>query len=213
MAQEPTGLRFTHWLLGTGFEASHMEDHMNAPHRACLRESLATLGLALAAVVLWASGAAAQQPVRAFDELNTRLKIGDRVWVTTVQRDEVTGKITAFGDGTLSLKDRTFKSSEVLSVVERPHDSLKWGAVIGLSIGAGWGIVSAAVSEGDAGDVMLAGVICGGLGAAIGAGIDALVPMPKRLVYKSPGGQTASRIGVAPVLGPRMKGALVTITF
>ena len=47
--------------------------------------------------------AAAQEPVTSFDQLNTRLKVGDTVWITDAQGREVTGKIRALSPASLLL--------------------------------------------------------------------------------------------------------------
>ena len=48
----------------------------------------------VAAIALFASPAiaAAQEPVTSFDQLDTRLKPGDTVWVTDAQGREIKGK-------------------------------------------------------------------------------------------------------------------------
>jgi len=47
--------------------------------------------------------AAAQEPVREFSQLDTRLKPGDKVWVTDAQGREVKGRIAAIGADALTL--------------------------------------------------------------------------------------------------------------
>ena len=83
--------------------------------------------------------AAAQEPVKSFDQLNTRLKPGDTVWITDAQGREVKGKITALGADALTLNAdgaKTFPGGDVRLVQERRPDSLANGALIGFAVGA-----------------------------------------------------------------------------
>ena len=52
-----------------------------------------------------------------------------------------------------------------------------------------------------------------GAGAGIGALVDALIPGPKRLVYRAPGGSGSARLSLAPVITPRTKGVAVSVSF
>ena len=49
------------------------------------------LPLATLLIILLPALAAAQDPVKSFDQLNTRLKIGDTIYVTDAQGREVKG--------------------------------------------------------------------------------------------------------------------------
>ena len=69
------------------------------------------LVLAVISLLLAFALAAAQEPVRDFTQLNTRLKPGDKVWVTDAQGREVKGKIQALAPDALTLRGegaRTF---------------------------------------------------------------------------------------------------------
>ena len=57
----------------------------------------------VAAILTVAPGASAQEPVRDFSQLNTRLKPGDTVWVTDAQGREIKGKIRELGPSALTL--------------------------------------------------------------------------------------------------------------
>jgi hypothetical protein len=166
--------------------------------------------------------AAAQEPVRSFDQLNTRLKPGDTVWVTDMQGRETRGKIQGLAPNALTLNAdgaRTFAARDISSIRERQQDSLKNGALIGFGVGGGLALVaclSSAEGSDDAGWCAGLGVgFYGAVGAGLGVGIDALVPGKKRVAYRAPGtaGAAQARVSVAPVMTPRRKGVAVAFSF
>ena len=66
--------------------------------------------------------AAAQDPVKSFDQLNTRLNIGDTIWVTDAQGQEVKGKLSALSTDALMLDaggTKTFAARDISIVRER----------------------------------------------------------------------------------------------
>ena len=84
--------------------------------------------------------AAGQEPVKSFDQLNARLKVGDTVWVTNAQGREIKGEIQSLAPDALTLEvdgARTFTAHDVRVIHERKRDSLKNGALIGGSIFGG----------------------------------------------------------------------------
>jgi hypothetical protein len=161
-----------------------------------------------------------QEPVKSFDQLNTRLKSGDKIVVTDTQGREHQGKLVELSASSLTL-DRVGKlaASDVRMVQERAHDSLKDGALIGLASGLTLGAIAAADCAGGdcefspAAVFAMVGGVYGGLGAAVGAGIDALIPGKKRVVYRAPDGTAGTRVTLAPVVTPRAKGIAVSFTF
>ena len=60
---------------------------MRLPHIAII--------LATAAALAAPAPCAAQEPVRDFSQLNTRLKPGDTIWVTDAQGREIKGRINS----------------------------------------------------------------------------------------------------------------------
>jgi hypothetical protein len=164
----------------------------------------------------------AQQPVRSFDALNTRLKVGDTVWVTDAGGRETGGKVSGFSAGSLRVvvagRTREFEAADVSAITLQPKDSLHNGVLLGAVAGAGAGIASCAANpqciDDEAGPGITASL--GLLGAAAGAGVGALVDAafkPSRLtVYRSPGASPA-RLSVAPVVTRRAKGVVVAFTF
>ena len=176
--------------------------------------------LAVISLLLAFALAAAQEPVREFSQLDTRLKPGDKVWVTDAQGREVKGRIAAIGADALTLDaggSKTFSAGDVRLVMERRHDSLANGALIGLGVGGlGTGLACLATMEGSDRDWCLpVAVVYGGIGAAIGLGIDAMIPGKKLVVYRAPGstGSSQARLSVAPVVSPRAKGVAVSFSF
>ena len=60
--------------------------------------------LAVISLLLAFALAAAQEPVRDFAQLNTRLRPGDTIWVTDAQGREVKGRIAALGADAITLE-------------------------------------------------------------------------------------------------------------
>ena len=175
----------------------------------------------LTAIALTPSAlAAAQEPVRDFTQLNTRLKPGDTVWVTDAAGREVKGKIVDLAPEAVTVKadaSRTYGPADVNLIHERRPDSLKNGALIGLGVGGGLALglcLAAETTEGDGACALAAGIY-GGVGAAIGVGIDALIPGRKIVAYRAPGpaGAPSARVSFAPVITPRAKGVAVSFAF
>ena len=173
----------------------------------------ASLALAIGVVLHASTHAAAQEPVKGFDQLSSRLRPGSTIYVTDATGREVKGKVLEVTSTSLSLSgQRTFSESQVRAIFQRPPDSLKTGALVGLGVGVGTVMVLTAMYGGGDG-VELAYLYCGGIGAAIGAGIDAAIPWPKQLVYAAPGGKPGAHLSVAPVITPRTKGVALSLGF
>jgi hypothetical protein len=163
--------------------------------------------------------AAAQEPVRDFSQLNTRLRPGDTVWVTDAQGREVKGRIASLSSDALMLEGgggRSFGSADVRTIELRRNDSLGNGALIGLGVGGGLTLVAclATVEAGDQGWCAAAAAVYAGIGAGIGVGIDALIPGKKLVAFRAPGSAgAAARLSFAPVITPRAKGVAVAFSF
>ena len=175
------------------------------------------LPLATLLIILLPALAAAQDPVKSFDQLNTRLKIGDTIWVTDAQGQEVKGKLSALSTDGLMLDaggTKTFAARDVGIVRERRRDSLKNGAIIGAIPGAIFGLLGGGMADGGPG-AAIGAVVVGALGAAVGAGIDALIPGKKVVAYWAPRstGPAPPRVSLAPVITPRAKGVAVAFSF
>lgn len=177
--------------------------------------ALAVLSLLLAFVL-----AAAQEPVRSFDQLDTRLKPGDTIWVTDAHGREIKGKFTSLAAEALTIKadgSRTFPAADVRLVQERRDDSLRNGALIGFAIGSvGFGLACVAtIDDKDRGWCALVALGDGALGAVVGVVVDALIPGKKLVVYRAPGpsGASHARLSIAPLVTPRAKGLALSFAF
>jgi hypothetical protein len=171
--------------------------------------------------------AAAQVPVRSFDQLNTRLKPGDTVYVTDAQGRQIIGKLRELGPSGILVDDggpQTLGPQDVRLIEERSADSNKNGAILGLLIGAGGGVAIGAwmyqtngFSTGDFWpDALIYGGIGAGVGAALGVMFDGMVRSgPKRVVFRAaaPAGPGSARLSFAPVITPRAKGVVVAFSF
>lgn len=170
-------------------------------------------------VAAWAP-CAAQEPVRDFSQLNTRLRPGDTIWVTDAQGREVKGRILSLGAEELTLEgrgDRTFRAPDVTAITVRRGDSLGNGALIGLAVGGlGTGLACLATAEGqDKEWCVVVSAVYAGIGSAIGVGIDAMIPGKKLVTYRARGaaGRPQARLRAAPLLTPRAKGVAVSFAF
>jgi hypothetical protein len=164
--------------------------------------------------------AAAQEPVKSFDQLNTRLKLGDTVWVTDAQGREIKGRLTSFAPDAVGVDAngaQVLRADEVRAVEHRRPDSLANGALIGLGVGfaTGAGLALWACSEEECswGEATMFALVIAGVGTGIGVGVDALIPGRKQVVYRAPGASGNARLSIAPVITPRTKGFAVSFAF
>lgn len=179
----------------------------------------------LAAAVLAAPLlAAAQEPARSFEELTTRLKAGDTVWVTDAQGREVKGIYKGSDAAGLKLKrwrTRTIDAASIRAVDASRPDPTWEGALIGLAVGEALAAVcyGAAVRAGEPemiGFAQLGFVFFGLVGANIGWEADRAKTGPRFTAYRaSEAGLAAGRrrLAVAPVITPRAKGVAVSLRF
>jgi hypothetical protein len=176
--------------------------------------------LAAVLIVLVPALSAAQEPVKSFDQLNTRLKVGDTVWVTDAQGREIKGKIRSLDAASLSLDGAsriTFRAGDALTIATRRPDSLKNGILIGFLVGAvgleAVNLISTSQDDCPAGCQAVIILLGGACGIGVGAAVDALIPGKKVPVYRAPGAGPAPRLSIAPVITPRTKGVAVAFSF
>jgi hypothetical protein len=173
--------------------------------------------LAALLIVLLPTFSAAQEPVKSFDQLNTRLKPGDTVWITDAQGREVKGRIRDLGPSALTLDGTgTIAADAVQLITERLDRPIGKGALWGLATGAVVGAVSGATADEETGFWMLVGaVFYGGIGAGVGALAGACTPGKSLVVYRAPGstGAAHARLSIAPVITPRTKGVALSYSF
>ncbi len=123
------------------------------------------------------------------ESIRTRVKDGQHVSITEDQGQEFKGRIgTLAADGVRMLVDG--KSVDVaydrIVRIDHANDGLANGALIGFGVGAALGLAAIATasacdpavigcSEPDAGGYVAVTLLMGGLGTAVGVGIDALI--------------------------------------
>jgi hypothetical protein len=184
-----------------------------------MRSWKVAIALAIVSLLVAFALAAAQEPVRDFTQLNTRLKPGDTVWVSDAQGREIAGKIQALTPDALTLRGdgaRSFAARDVSLIRQRQPDGIWNGALIGLGIGGGLA-AAGCIAEKDYTDSFCPGYILlyPAMGMGIAVAIDALIPGKKILAYRAPGpaGGNAARLSIAPVITPRAKGVAVSFAF
>jgi hypothetical protein len=177
-------------------------------------------GLVLLSLFGWGTRADAQAVASSFDQLTVLVKPGDRITVTDATGAQADGRIGSLTRDVLTFVTpagpRDLHEADVAQIRQRRGDSLRNGAIIGAVAGtAYYATVLALLYDGDGGDLLLgpaitAGVVMAGVGAAAGAGIDALIAR-RQVIYRKPGGGTTLR--VAPVVGRGRRGIAVAVTF
>ena len=176
-------------------------------------------------IVLLPTLATAQEPVKSFDQLNTRLKVGDTVWVTDAQGREIKGKIRELGPSALTLDSadtRPLEAEAVRLVAQRKGHPVGKGALWGLIVGAAAGVVLGATGVTDCEscsnwssgkNALTTGLVLGAVGAGLGAVIGATRPGKEVVAYRASGASGSARLLLAPVITPRTKGVAVSISF
>ena len=154
----------------------------------------------------------AQAPAHSFEQLRQALTIGQTIVVTdtTGQRTKgtlaeviaVPPSLTIVGRGR-----RTFPADAVLEI--RRPDGLWNGALIGAGVGIGLATWDYVIDPSEPGNAAVFGVSIG-VGAAIGAGIDAL-RRGGQLLYRS--GPLTTRFSVSPIVARRAQGLVLTAHF
>jgi hypothetical protein len=151
--------------------------------------------LALAFVLILAPvEARAQLIATSFDELPATLQQGERIEVTTASGDKLKGDVLDVSSSGLELRIRTPRpdantfaaaqrrlvESDVRRIVREHHDSLWNGTIIGLAAAAfpgivtiAWGLSAANDGYTTGAEVAGAGIVMLGIGAGIGAAVDA----------------------------------------
>jgi len=163
----------------------------------------------------------AQEIAGTFDQLRVLVRPGDTITIADDGGREMTGTLAELSSSSLSLmvgrQRRDLQASDIDTIRQRRSDSLANGAKWGLGIGAGLGLAAGlALSSGydnddDGALVAFGALIYGGLGAAIGVGVDALIS-GNQVIYARRGAPSA-RLTVRPQLTRERLGATVVIGF
>lgn len=162
------------------------------------------------------------------ETIRARVKNGQKVSVTTDSGSELNGRISDVSSDGLSIQadgERTSVPFARIIRIDRPRDTLSNGALIGLGAGALFAVVSMAgeaascdpqeiggffgCSNPGAGGYAAGALIGGGLGAALGVGIDALIRRDREIYRRG----NTPRVTVAPVISPRLGGAVLSVSW
>lgn len=181
---------------------------------------LSVAGAVWLLIVTGAVPVAAQDVASSFEQIGARVAPGDRIAVFDVTGTRTEGRIGSLVNDKLTLLTsagpRELSEADVTQIRQRRRDSLKNGALIGAaSAGAFFLAMATIVPTGDGGDVIVSSAIRGAvtfiaLGAAAGAGIDALITR-SQVIYRKPGPGPGVRI--TPLFGRARQGAAITVRF
>jgi hypothetical protein len=164
----------------------------------------------------------AQEPASSLGELQHWVRIGDRVALTDANGRKVTGSVAALKPESVALAvegqpPREFPQESIRTITRREPDSLRNGALIGLGVGVGFFGLAFAASNGCeyesncAALVAVGAAFYGGMGAAIGVGIDAIVPGREMVIFRREVGRV--RLGVSPRLAPGRQAVVMSLAF
>jgi hypothetical protein len=176
------------------------------------------LGGLVLAVGLVPNAASAQTVARSFDELQRTLKVGQTVFVTDESGRQTKGEVADVSASSLVVltpDTRTFVEGAVREI--RRTDRWWKGALIGLGVGAipgaAAGLAGCAQYNRPAcvTDPIVGALVLGGIGAAIGAVIDASVNKVGKLLYASP--RQTPGVTLSPLLGNDRRGVLLSVRF
>jgi hypothetical protein len=146
--------------------------------------------LVVFAILTSAGHAEAQELAGTFDQLRVLVKAGDRIRVMDTSGQEIRGTIADIGSASLTIvydgTRRDLAERDINTIHQRRPDSLANGALWGLAIGGGLGLLGGlALSGADGSSAAIIPVITlvyGGIGAGVGAGLDALLSA-ERVIY------------------------------
>ena len=181
-----------------------------------------TFAACLVLAVLFVSSTASAQS--AAEEIRQRVKQGQKVSITDEQGREFDGRIhnvTAQGLTIRTGDDRADVPFAEIVRIDRPEDTLWNGARIGFVVGAGLALLTIVAEDSrscgscdpviavPAGGYFFAGaMIAGGVGAAVGVGVDALIRRDPN-IYRRAG----TRISVSPLFGRGTGGAVMGVSW
>lgn len=168
--------------------------------------------------VMIVSAAEAQNLAGSFEQLQVLVKPGDIISVTDTTGRELKGRISSLSSTSLALlidgTRRDLSESDITTIRQNRQDSVADGAKWGLGIGAGLGLaagVALASGDGTASPLIpILAMVYGGLGAGVGAGLDALM-MSNQVIYYKP--NSAARLSISPLVTRERKGVLFSVGF
>ncbi len=171
--------------------------------------------LAAAATAAAAEAQTAAPTTTSLDRLWLHVNLGDRIAVTDRAGNELRGRVLDLSSSALALKvagqRRHVHTGDIAVIRRRRRDPLHNGALLEFIAGA-LPPASLILAGGDA--VPLAAVLgtsfSGAAGAAIGAGVDALIE-PWQVVHEA--GGAAGRLRIAPLLSRDRRGVSLALGF
>ena len=163
----------------------------------------------------------AQGTASSFDQLSVLVKPGDKITIVDVTGREAEGRIGKLSRDELTLITRAgarqLGERDVTTIRQRRTDSLQNGAIIGAAAGAGYGLAMlvflASIDDGGGPipiGVVTGMVVCTGIGAAAGAGVDAMITR-RQVIYQKPGG--GRQFSISPLFVDGRRGVAVSIRF
>jgi hypothetical protein len=172
------------------------------------------LGALALTLVLATAGPAAAQPriptSSTWEALPYVLGEGATVVVRTRDGNAVKGRLQRLSDTAIVLdggKVRTIPAASIVSIEGRRGPRRVWdGAEAGFSIGAFFVGLALAANGEVSPDLLVLPVFCAGIGAGIGA----VIPGKRTLLYAVP---TSSSVALAPIAGHGRRGAAVRVAF
>lgn len=178
--------------------------------------------LATALLLAGAAHAGAQVPVRTFQDLGARVKVGDTVYITDstgpAEQEarilELTSSLLAASIGGVR---RDFGEGNVSRIRKRMPDSRKNGAVSGFLIGAAASTAGAVITASPSGNckadcIAISALIGGGWGTLGGWVIDSLI-QSRRDIYLRGEGRQSRRVQVRPFASSHARGLGVSFGF
>ena len=185
-----------------------------------LSVGITAVGSSIASAQALAPGGAPAASASTTAPVFARAIQGKHVWISA-DGARVRGLVTSLDPTSLVLVEdgvpTTIPYKSIVRVEKSTH-RLRNGTLIGLAAGAGLGawVAAAYCSEGycSAGEMIGAPLFYGGLGAAAGVGIGAIVNAAKKngdVLYDARRGTTT--MSLAPILSPTHKGAAFSMTW
>ena len=163
--------------------------------------------------VLLATTAHAQEAAN-FEQIHNVLTPGQPVVLTATSGSILRGRVLDVSSSALALsvdgQRREYSSDEVLKITTRRHGSVAKGVAWGAGIGTGLGLFGIVAAGGSDCGQCLTGTLLAftGIGSGIGAAVAAST-FSDHLVFVKTNG--SGRLSVTPVMGPRAKGAMLSV--
>jgi hypothetical protein len=156
--------------------------------------------------------------VVSFNELQGRIQPGATISVTDATGREVSGKLSALSETSLTLvlhgTTRSYMQSDVSLIRKRQSDSLWNGLLIGMAAGSAPSIYWLFADPNECGGSLCLDDLVVGMmpAAAIGVVVDAAIRR-KVIIYRGSTTLTKTSISIAPITTQRRKGVGLTLSF